>query len=205
MEELGYLANVLLAGCSFAGRSFRPFEAVEAVVATCNLGLEHLLEAAPDEESDGAPSQRAAATLAREGADKLFRAGWHLLHTGVSLVAAGALSRALARRLRETVDRDDAARLTSVARRVSSAVAEGKPWLARRTLDVLGDIFDASTITTLEALLDECPSIPEETGPQRRAFVATEEQLLRAQRLLGNLSCTGERRSAATRRSPEGE
>ena len=32
MDELSYLGNVLVAGCTFAGRRLRPFEAVQAVV-----------------------------------------------------------------------------------------------------------------------------------------------------------------------------
>ena len=39
-EELAYLANVLVAGCSFQSRRFRAVEAADAVLATCNLGLE---------------------------------------------------------------------------------------------------------------------------------------------------------------------
>lgn len=197
MDELSYLGNVLVAGCSFAGRRLRPFEAVEAVVATCNLGLEHLLKAAPGNVSESPLSQRATDTLAREGADKLFRAGWHLLYTEVSLAAAGALERALAQRIRETVDRDVVAPLASAAKAVSSAIAAGKPWVARRRLDALGLVFDAPTLKTLKALLDECPSISRETGvgpdrpggrsPREREFIATAEQLRRAQRFLEEL------------------
>src|SRR5262249_33625684 len=40
MEELGYLANVLMSGCRLDGRRFRPVEAADAVLATCNLGLQ---------------------------------------------------------------------------------------------------------------------------------------------------------------------
>ncbi len=197
MDELSYLGNVLVAGCTFAGRRLRPFEAVQAVVATCNLGLEHLLKAAPGKVPEGPLSQRATDKLAREGADKLFRAGWHLLYAEVSLAAAGALERALARRIRECVDRDVAVQLASVARAVSSAVAAGKPWVARRRLDALGLVFDAPTLRDLKALLDECPSISKETGaasdrlpgcsPREREFIATEEHLRRAQRLLEEL------------------
>ncbi|HTE55206.1 MAG TPA: DUF6178 family protein [Kofleriaceae bacterium] len=78
MRELHYLANVLVAGCSLDGRRFRPVEAAEAVVATCNLGLEHLRGAGP---GDRAPADRGAAD--RASAVALFRAGWHILHRDV--------------------------------------------------------------------------------------------------------------------------
>lgn len=197
MDELSYLANVLVAGCRFARRQFRPLEAIEAVVATCNLGLEQLLKRAPRESSDGAPLRRATAMLAHEGADKLFRAGWHLLYIEVSLAAASALERAVARAMREAVDRDAAAQLARFAKAVSSALAAGKPWAALTTLDTLSFVFDAHTRTSLEALLDECPSISEETDgglitrrgvpSRKREFIATEEQVVRAQRFLGKL------------------
>ena len=39
--EIAYLANVLVAGCAFRSRRFTKAEAAEAVLATCNLGLEN--------------------------------------------------------------------------------------------------------------------------------------------------------------------
>lgn len=42
MLELSYLANVLLAGCSLAGRALRPVEAAEAAAQLCELGATRL-------------------------------------------------------------------------------------------------------------------------------------------------------------------
>src|SRR5204863_4057398 len=39
-EELAYLANTLMAGCSLQARPFTQQEASDAAVALCNLGLE---------------------------------------------------------------------------------------------------------------------------------------------------------------------
>jgi hypothetical protein len=41
-QELAYLANTLMAGCSIQGRPFTAQEASDAAVAVCNLGLENL-------------------------------------------------------------------------------------------------------------------------------------------------------------------
>ena len=41
MEELGYLANALMAGCSIQSRPFTAPEAWDAAIAVCNLGLEN--------------------------------------------------------------------------------------------------------------------------------------------------------------------
>lgn len=66
-EELAYLSNVLVAGCSVEGRRLRPLEAVEHVVAAVSLGLWLV-------SSDHAASPTlAAAELVRQPADLLLR------------------------------------------------------------------------------------------------------------------------------------
>jgi hypothetical protein len=77
VEELAYLANVLVAGHVVDGRAVRPFEAVVIVAEVCNLGLEHLATMGHAKES---VAERALTLLSREGADKAFRVGWWLLH-----------------------------------------------------------------------------------------------------------------------------
>lgn len=68
--ELVYLANVLVAGADAGGRAFRPAEAAAAVITTCGLGLAYLAG------EDGKPDHE---IMTRDGADTLFRIGWHLL------------------------------------------------------------------------------------------------------------------------------
>ena len=67
MEEIGYLANVLIAGSS--GRRPRPVEAFERAIAVCNTGLERALGA------DRALA-RAVELLRATPADQLFRRGY---------------------------------------------------------------------------------------------------------------------------------
>jgi hypothetical protein len=68
MAELGYLANVMVAGADGGGgRTFRPAEAAAAVVATCAIGMALLA---------GDPVD----VVEREPADTLFRLGWRILH-----------------------------------------------------------------------------------------------------------------------------
>lgn len=66
-EELAYLSNVLVAGCTVEGRRLRPLEAVEHVIATVSLGLWLASEAR------AGSSASAAAALERHPADVLFR------------------------------------------------------------------------------------------------------------------------------------
>lgn len=70
LAELAFLANVLVAGAAAGERGFRPAEAAQGAVAACELGLAHLVAGGED----------AAAIVAREGAEVLFRLGWRLLH-----------------------------------------------------------------------------------------------------------------------------
>ena len=67
IAELGYLANVLVAGSS--GRRPRPVEALERAMAVCNAGLERALGA------DRALG-RAVELLKRTACDQLFRRGY---------------------------------------------------------------------------------------------------------------------------------
>ncbi|MES1188577.1 MAG: DUF6178 family protein [Myxococcales bacterium] len=66
-EELAYLSNVLVAGCSVEGRRLRPLEAVEHAIAAVSLGLWLL--------GGGAAENPAAAAeqLAQHPCDALFR------------------------------------------------------------------------------------------------------------------------------------
>ena len=67
IEELGYLANVLIAGSS--GRRPRPVEALEQAIATCNTGLERALGADKS-------LARAVVLLKKTPTDQLFRRGY---------------------------------------------------------------------------------------------------------------------------------
>lgn len=188
MQELAYLANVLAAGCSIEGRTLRPFEAARASVATCNLGMEHLLQDEPGQN----PS---ASLLQRTRADKLFRIGWRLLGQDVVLAAARAFENVLVREARTETNRERAKALEQGTRALRAAIAAGKPWTSLRKLAKLEGEVDATMLTTLVALLDECPSLRGKLAPvsedaptkQEARFIATCEQLCSVQTFLAKL------------------
>ena len=66
MEELAYLANVLVAGDTSAAHGWRPVEAAERVLALCDAGLRALA----DQEGS------AQEVLLRWGAVGVFRVAW---------------------------------------------------------------------------------------------------------------------------------
>ncbi len=66
MEELAFLVNVLVAGATYRGRTFRPGEAAEAAIAIASVGLEHLAKLTARDAND---------IVAKEGVVAAFRAG----------------------------------------------------------------------------------------------------------------------------------
>jgi hypothetical protein len=179
LEELGYLGNVLVAGCSFQARRFRPAEAAEAVLCACNLGLEIWPRRWPE--------PRDLVTV--------FRLAWSLLHERVCLHTAGRLIE-LATQLASDDD-EVGSQLAALARRMSAQLAAGTPWRARDALDVLA-ILDAPSWSAVRGLLDECPVLPKPPAAEagRAAlrvstefvFISGIEQVERARGLVESLA-----------------
>jgi hypothetical protein len=175
MQELAFLANVLVAGCSIAERSFRPVETANASVAVCNLGLEYLL-------GNKAGTDEAADLLYRESADKLFRIGWRLLHQEVIVPTARACERLLVKQAQSASDTRALNRATTA---LHAALVAGKPWTARQGLTVLEELIDPTTLVPLMALLAECPSLCGKLHPREASkeanpdlvFIANHDQI----------------------------
>lgn len=136
-EELAYLANVLVSGCSLQSRRFRPGEAADAALAVCNLGLEN-----------GADARSLVGC---------FRRGWRLLHEEVCLFTAQGLAETLsvvghAGEVPERQCRETATRLRRDAR-------AGEPWRSRDEIEVVA-VLDLPSWGVLVNLLDQCPTVP---------------------------------------------
>ena len=83
-NELTFLANVLVAGCSGMDRPFTTREAFDAAVAICNLGLENWPGDLPD------------AFLADHDLTSVFQVGWAVLYKDVCVHATERLLGTLA-------------------------------------------------------------------------------------------------------------
>jgi hypothetical protein len=136
-EDLAYLANVILAGCSVQGRPFTEREAGDAIVATCNLGLENW------------PSH----WLNRDVVTA-FQVGWTVLRRDVCIYTATRLIAILAGLV--LADRDTRLSVDRLRRDLIRHAAEGEPWRARAALDVILTL-DAAAWATLLGLIDEYP------------------------------------------------
>jgi hypothetical protein len=142
-EELAFLANTLMAGCSIQARPFTAQEAWDAAVAICNLGLENW----PSHPED---------FLVGRNLVSVFQVGWTVLHDDVSMYAAAQLIEVLAH-LR-CGDGEIQTGLDSLRLEMLKQVRVGAPWRARDALDVIASL-DMLAWAVLLGLIDECPVI----------------------------------------------
>ncbi|MBO0721542.1 MAG: hypothetical protein J2P41_12015 [Blastocatellia bacterium] len=149
-EELAFLANTLMAGCSLQARPFTAPEASDAVMAVCNLGLEnwppHWLQAKATSDS----------FLVELDLVSVFQVGWRILYIEVVMHAAKRLIEVLSR-LR-CADRETEAGLDALRSVMAKQWRAGTPWRARDALDVIA-ILDMPAWLALLTLIDECPAI----------------------------------------------
>ena len=159
-EELGYLANTLMAGCSLQARPFTAQEASDAAVAVCNLGLEnwppHWLpaNAAPPHDS----------FLVDHDLVSVFHVGWAVLYKDVSMYAAEQLIGVLTRMRCD--DREIQMGVDALRTELGKHWRAGAPWRARDALDVIM-ILDMPAWAVLLALIDECPVLHAGAGTSR--------------------------------------
>jgi hypothetical protein len=163
-QELAYLANTIVAGCSIQARAFTAQEASDAAVAVCNLGLEnwppHWLPA--EAEARRGSSVVDAGTvlpddfLVDHDLVSVFQVGWTVLHDRVSMYAAGQLIQVLAGLRCD--DREIQAGLNALRIQLTRHWRAGTPWRAREALDVIASL-DMPAWAALLGLIDECPVI----------------------------------------------
>lgn len=151
MAELGYLANVLVSGGRLDGRAFRPREAAEAAVATCDLGLDQLLLDDPRREPGDALSAHSLVPV--------FGVGLRLLHRlclDVARQLEGALGGLLAgpNAPRDTWTRQQ---LEAVRARLRKDIDAGRPWRSRERLELLAALLAGPDLETLSGLIEEHP------------------------------------------------
>lgn len=154
-EELAWLANVLIAGCSIGGRAFTPQEAADAVVATCRLGIDSW----PRQAGGGPVGED---LLVDHDLVPLFQVGWTVLHDEVCVRAASALLDVLAGLPR--YDPETQAGLDELRATLLRDLRAGVPWRSRDAMDVLATL-DLPAWTTLLALIAECPVLPAAIDP----------------------------------------
>jgi hypothetical protein len=171
MEELAYLANVLLAGCMHQGRKLRPVEALEAAVATCNLGLEwwQRTERATTVQSD-------AQLLQQVGCDRLFRGAWPVLQRELVQPATGTLAQRCAYLDEET------------AREAQKLLREPSVFLLRTVCRASDLELDEETFVALLALAEALPWQTRADASDAYPWIASPADFDRAKRHLAELT-----------------
>lgn len=182
VRELGYLANVLLAGAGDRGARLRPLDAAQATLATCSLGLERAL-ADDATRAHARPKASAARQLEELGCDVLFRVGWRLLHEQVSRPAAAAVGRVALRSARATVDTRERTSLERLAADARAALKEDRPASLGARLDALTHVLDARQLALLASLSDDLPALLAADGTTVER-IASAAQLQRARMFL---------------------
>jgi hypothetical protein len=151
-QEIAYLANTIVAGCSIQARPFTAQEASDAAVAICNLGLENW----PPHWRDARARETPDDFLVDHDLVSVFQVGWKILYDRVAMYAAEQLIRILTR-LRHD-DREIQSGLVALRIAMTRSWKAGTPWHAREALDVIA-ILDMPAWAALLGLIDECPVI----------------------------------------------
>ncbi len=159
-EELTYIANAIMAGCSLQGGPFTTQEALDAAVSVCNLGLENWppqwsppRSASPIGRSLGMKSLPDNFLLDHDLVT-VFQVGWTVLHKDVVIYTAQQLLEVLARLRCD--DYDVQTGLDALRTELSTCCRAGMPWRARDALDVIA-ILDMPAWAGLLGLIDEYP------------------------------------------------
>jgi hypothetical protein len=158
-QELAYLANTLLAGCSIQARPLTEQEASDGAVAICNLGLENwpghwLATGAPRPSSGEETAALPDDFLVTQDLVSVFQVGWTILHSEVCMHAARRLIGVL-QRLR-CDDGELQAGLEALRVEMTKQWRAGTPWRADDALDVLATL-DMPAWAAVVALIAECP------------------------------------------------
>jgi uncharacterized protein DUF6178 len=159
-QELAFLANTIVAGCSIQARPFTAQEASDAAVAVCNLGLENwplhwiLAKERPGSSVVGAEPALPDDFLVTLDLVSVFQVGWTVLHKEVCMQAAARLISVL--KLLRCDDRETQTGLDALRVEMTKHWRAGAPWRARDALDVMA-ILDMPAWATLLGLIDECP------------------------------------------------
>ena len=141
-QELAFLANVLMVGCTVQARTLSPREASDGAAAVCNLGLEN------------SPTVLSADFLVGHDLVSVFQAGWKVLHHEVCMFAAEQLLDALA--TLRCSDREIQILLRVLQQKLTRHWRAGAPWHARDTFEVLSTL-DMPAWAGLLGLIDELP------------------------------------------------
>ena len=191
LVEITYLANVLMAGCPLHGRRFRPVEAAEAVMATCQLGAEHLtglcLITVDDKELVNLTTLLVDTDMVH-----LFNCGWRILLERIGIPAARCLAE-LMRRVDDNLHCKRRRYELAVKRlSLNKKLRAKRPWLFVPEIDDLLGEMDNDVLAQLSDLISEYPLLPpvlqRPEDNARLPVIRTGEQVAMIERFLAEMT-----------------
>ena len=166
MDEFGFLANAVVAGCPLKDRPFTEKESIDATLAVCNLGLENW----------PARWNPPASLIA------VFQVGWRILYRDVVMHATEQLLGVLGQLT--MADSETLSQLADLQSVLTKSWREGTPWKAREALDVIM-ILDTPAWASLLAVIAEYPVCP--TDPNNFEFISCNDQVTAIHHFLNTL------------------
>lgn len=150
LQELAFLGNALISGCTLQGRQIRGPDAIQIVAATCHLALLSL-------EQQG---NNQLLNFKRHGPVTLFRWAWGLLFRDVSMATLNVLLEELSQRKKSS----SAKEIHTLFTEFSEAKKSRSPWRALSKLHWLERAIGKVKTSQFRAFLDECPHLVESSS-----------------------------------------
>ena len=194
LSEISYLANVLIAGCPYLDRRFRPVEAAEAALATCQLGAEFVLQRRLDRPQK-ALFDAVVMLLVDNDLVRMFNTGWRALHQQVVMTAAETLSALIRQAKNGTSEKQHPYELAALSDALEKKITVSQPWLFLSEIDDLLGYLDNDLLSSLIDVLREYPTLPAEMaikeGGTRLPLIYSQGQIQCIETWLADLNKKG--------------
>jgi hypothetical protein len=184
-REVAYLGSVLIAGIAVDGSPFNPAQARDAVMATCNLGLETLRSRGEQVRIDHEP-----------GLVRLFLVGFSVLGTLPAKIARSCLAhlQALRQDCAEPLHEWLVEQAEVCVADLNTAVAAGNLAAAREAMLALCFVFEPRACQAVVPLLDDLPRLGATDG-NAATWIDSLDSLHEVARLLQCIAARRRRRS----------
>lgn len=154
MEELIYLSNLLMAGCTYQNRAFHQIEAAQAVFSLSNLGLDYWLT------NNGKSKAYKEDWLKEKSIVTFFRTGMSLSHQTAMLTA-----KVVCQYINKLPESGQGVKgekwikkeLLKIKTDLEKGINLNRPWLAAEHLILLETIMEAGQVAVIMGLISEFP------------------------------------------------
>ncbi len=170
-NEVLYLSNILMSGTGVQGGRFTDEEAAKAVLATCNLGLECLLDSAPEDEVE----LLGECLMDEPGLIRVFQIGYKKISEIPQRAVTGIIQALTGRRLERRIQsqpwiRDQISEQFGRSK-LHEPVDEATFSHMQKMIRLLSQICDPQSCQVLIPLVDSFPAFPTYLDPMHKADI----------------------------------